>query len=193
MSPQGQTFLERRPDVARRLVVFFTLVYRYFLDTGHVPDLRPDDAGRDLFLRGIWGYSTRNVLVVAGRAHDGTPLTTVRFVDNKDQFKQYKRDEDRANPMGLAKHGLRLLHPLVQPSMERSIGLYTGRVARQNGLDAGAGQDWIRRLSRVTNHTLREGLDGLITHGRAFLEDAIDDSTDGIERALRKVAGRKPS
>jgi hypothetical protein len=184
LRPEGRALLEARPEVARKLVVFFVLIYRYFLDTGHVPDLRPDDAGRDLFLRGIWGYSTKNVLIVAGRGRNGRPIDAVRFVDNKDHFKQYRRAEDRARPMGLAKYGLRLVHPLIQPAMERSIGLYTGIVARAEGASDEAPIDPMRHAARVTNQVLREGVDGAITHIQAFLHDAIDDTTDGLDRML---------
>ncbi|MBM4395501.1 MAG: hypothetical protein FJ087_07400 [Deltaproteobacteria bacterium] len=184
--PAGRDLLSRRPALARKLVVFFTLVYRYFLDSGHVPDLRPDDAGRDLLLKGIWGYSTKNVLVVAGRRRDGRPIDVIRFVDNKDQFKQYKREEDRERPMGLAKYGLRLVHPLVQPAMERSIGMYAAIAAASDGVEEAA-VDLPRRLARVTNQVARSGVDGAMTHVSAFLHDLIDDSTDGIERVLRKL------
>lgn len=179
---KDESVLRKHPAIARKLVVFFVLIYRYFLDTGHVPDLRPDDAGRDLFLRGIWGYSTRNVLIVTGHTSDGQSLDVVRFVDNKDQFKQYRRFEDRAEPMGLAKYGLRLIHPLVQPAMERSIGIFTDIAARQDGYDVRSS----RRLTKVIGHVLHEGVSGALTHLQAFLDDAIDDTVDGLDRILQR-------
>lgn len=186
LRPQGRRLLERHPDLPARLVVFFVLVYRYFLDTGHVPDLRPDDAGRDLFLRGIWGYKTRNVLVAAGEDAAGRPVSTIRFVDNKDQFKQYRRAEDRARPMGLAKYGLRLIHPLIQPAMERSIGMFAEMAASRLGLSPERQLDLPERLSRSVAHVLHSGVDGAVTHVQAFLHDLIDDTTDGVERFLRR-------
>lgn len=185
--PANHQMLQRHPEVSRKLVVFFTLVYRYFLDTGHVPDLRPDDAGKDLLLKGVWGYKTGNVLIVTGRTRSGRPVTTIRFVDNKDQFKQYKREEDRANPMGLAKYALRLVHPLIQPAMQRSIGIYTGIVAESEGMDTRVKRDIPTRLSRGVNQVLREGVDGAMTHTTAFLHDLIDDTTEGIAKYLRRL------
>ena len=184
--PGGREILARRPAIARKLVVFFVMVYRYFLETGHVPDLRPDDAGRDLFVKGIWGYSTKNVLIVSGRSVDGRPIDVVRFVDNKDQFKQYSREEDRAHPLGLAKHALRLVHPLIQPAMERSIGLYTGIVASANGDGAPSGGDRYSRLSRATSQVMHAAVDGALTHAGALLHDLIDDGADGLDRAMRR-------
>ncbi len=186
LEPQGRPLLDRHPDLPARLVVFFVLVYRYFLDTGHVPDLRPDDAGRDLFLRGIWGYKTRNVLVATGRDRAGRPIASIRFVDNKDQFKQYRRAEDRSHPMGLAKYGARLIHPLIQPAMERSIGMFTEMAASRQNASPLHRRDLPARWSRSIAHVLHSGVDGAVTHAQAFLHDLIDDSTDGIERFLRR-------
>ncbi len=185
LAPRGRPILERHPDLAARLVVFFVLVYRYFLDTGHVPDLRPDDAGRDLFLRGVWGYKTRNVLVAVGQDASGRPLASIRFVDNKDQFKQYRRVEDRARPLGLAKYGLRLIHPLVEPAMERSIGLFTD-MAASHMAESPPRRDFPARVTRSVAHVLHAGVDGALTHVQAFLHDLIDDGMNGVERLLRR-------
>ena len=184
VSPQGEDILKRHPDLARQLTVFFTLAYRYFLDTGHVPDLRPDDAGMDLFVRGIWGYKTRNVLVITGHAPDGRPVSAVRFVDNKDQFKQYRRWEDRQRPLGLIKYGMRMVAPVVQPAMERSLGMYVARVAATDGVKGNGVPDVPEALSRATREVLRSGVDAVLSHSEAFLNDLIDDTADGIERTL---------
>jgi hypothetical protein len=187
LEPEGQALLEANPDVVRELVVFFVLVYRYFLDTAHVVDLRPDNVGRDLLLHGIWGYSTRNVLVAFGHDAQGKAIHAIRFVDNKDQFKQYNRTEDRARPMGLGKYGLRLVHPLVQPAMERSIGLYTEKAARLDGIAPAERLDLTQRFSQATNQVLRAGIDGAVVHAQAFLHDMVDDATEGIEQVLRRL------
>lgn len=183
---RGGPVLDRHPDLPSRLVVFFVLVYRYFLDTGHVPDLRPDDAGRDLFLKGIWGYKTRNVLIASGWDEAGRPTVCIRFVDNKDQFKQYRRIEDRGRPLGLAKYGLRLVHPLIEPAMERSIGIFTEMAASRRGDAPKRRRDLPERWSRSIAHVLHAGVDEAVVHTQAFLHDLIDDTVDGLERFLRR-------
>jgi hypothetical protein len=182
VSPLGEDILRRHPDLARQLTVFFTLAYRYFLDTGHVPDLRPDDAGMDLFVRGIWGYKTRNVLVVTGHAPDGRPVSAVRFVDNKDQFKQYRRWEDRQR---------RMVSPVVQPAMERSLGMYVARVAATNGVKGNGVPDVPEALARATREVLRSGVKSVLSHSEAFLNDLIDDTADGVERTLHQWPWRR--
>ncbi len=191
LGSSGQVVLDRHPALARKLVVFFVLAYRYFQDTGHVPDLRPDDAGLDLFVRGIWGYKTRNVLVTTGRDRQGRPIEQVRFVDNKDQFKQYRRFEDRSRPLGLIKYGVRLVHPVVRPAMERSIGMYVQRVEDADGSAAAVVPDLPMRAAAVTREVLRSGVDSLLTQGGAVLHDLIDDSSNAVEQVLRKLP-RKP-
>jgi hypothetical protein len=191
-SPRGDDLLKKFPDLPRQLVVFFALAYRYFLDTGHMPDLRPDDAGMDLLVRGIWGYKTQNVLVVTGKASDGRPVSAVRFVDNKDQFKQYRRWEDRQQPLGLVKYGLRLVAPLVQPAMERSIGIFVAKVAQQNGIHGNGASDLPQAMSRAIREVLGSGVDAALLHTQAFLHDVIDDTADGVERSLQSWP-REPS
>jgi hypothetical protein len=191
LEPQGRPTLERHPELIGKLTVFFVQAYKYFLDTGHVPDLRPDDAGMDLFVRGIWGYKTRNVLVATGTGPDGKPESRVSFVDNKDQFKQYRRYEDRGRPLGLVKYGLRLVYPVVQPAMERSIGLFVQRAADLDDPRPGEVPDLPKHAGRMTREVLRHIVDSGITHSSAILHDLIDDTSDALEAGLRNIPGRR--
>lgn len=184
--PEGTRIRQRYPELDPMLVVFFTVAYRYFLDTGHAPDFRPDQAGRDLFLMGEWGDLTRNVLLGLGEAPDGSPLCEVRFVDNKDQFKQYRSWEDRAHPMGLVKYGLRLVEPLVRPGLERALGRAVERAEEGLGGRTDRAPDRVQRIVRVTGQVLRQGVDFGTSHLQAFLHDLIDDSVEGLLWALKR-------
>ncbi|MBM4321078.1 MAG: hypothetical protein FJ125_14280, partial [Deltaproteobacteria bacterium] len=53
--PRNTHHLRHHPEIVGKLVVFFTLVLRHYLDTDHVPDLRPEKLVRDFMLLGIWG------------------------------------------------------------------------------------------------------------------------------------------
>jgi hypothetical protein len=123
--PEYRSLLATVPGLADKLTVFFTLVHRYYKDTGYVPDLRPKNAGRDIFLLGIWGYVSDNLLLSLYRDRKGTLQADLSFVDNRDQFKEYRREEDRRRPVGLAKNALRLTGSLIEPAMLRAIGLFT--------------------------------------------------------------------
>ena len=188
---RGQAVLDSHPALSRKLVVFFVLAYRYFHDSGHAPDFRPDDAGLDLFVRGIWGYKTRNVLITIGKDKKGRPIEQIRFVDNKDQFKQYRRFEDSERPLGLIKHGIRLVEPVVRPAMERSIGMYVQKVADQEGIEPADIPDLPKLVASVARQVMQSGVDSALVHSGAILHDAIDDTSNAVERVLRKMPRRK--
>ncbi len=191
LTSRGQAVLDSHPALSRKLVVFFVLAYRYFHDSGHAPDFRPDDAGLDLFVRGIWGYKTRNVLITIGKDKKGRPIEQIRFVDNKDQFKQYRRFEDSERPLGLIKHGIRLVEPVVRPAMERSIGMYVQKVADQEGIEPADIPDLPKLVASVTRQVMQSGVDSALVHSGAILHDAIDDTSNAVERVLRKMPRRK--
>jgi hypothetical protein len=181
--PENAGLWRRYPELAQKLVVFFTCVYRYFLETGFIPDLRPHDAGRDIFIYGIWGYVTENLLVVEEEDALGRAGVRVLFVDNRDQFKQYRRTEDRRKPLGPAKHALRLAYPLIEPAMQRSIGIFVQKVR-----EAEQGPEQAAPIGLWT--TAERGIDLARTfvNSKAFVDDLVDDLHIGAKRSLGDVA-----
>lgn len=183
--PEGKSILAAHPELAPKLLVFFIMTYRYYTETGHIPDLRPDDAGIDLFIKGIYGYSTRNVLVALGRDSNGNPDSDVRFVDSRDQFKQYRRWEDRDKPLGIVKYGMRLLSPLARPGLERAIGIYTSEAAgKTNKPVPRMAEDISIKLREV----LRRSVDAATNGSRVFLEDALDDTSKEVEKVIKRMS-----
>lgn len=180
--PAGRKILREHPELSPKLLVFFVLTHRYQAETGYIPDLRPDDVGGDLFLRGVYGYSTRNVMVALGKDGKGQPASAVRFIDNRDQFKQYRRWEDKDRPLGFVKYGLRLLSPVAKPGLERAIGMYAEHAA---GIDRPANLNTAAEISGRFRETLLRGVDVATNGSRVLLEDAIDDSSKGIEKLIR--------
>jgi len=181
--PGGRAILNAHPELAPKLLVFFVLTHRYHAETGYIPDLRPDDVGGDLFIKGVYGYSTRNVMIALGHDDAGRPASAVRFIDNRDQFKQYRRWEDRDRPLGFVKYGMRLLSPVAKPGLERAIGMYVERTA---GIENRDGISTAAEVSGRIRETLRKGVDMSTNGVRVFLEDAIDDTSKGIERILSR-------
>lgn len=189
--PTYNHLLYSLPELTAKLVVFFTLVYRYYKDTGFVPDLRPSNAGRDIFLLGIWGYVTENLLITIYRDPGGELHADLRFVDNKDQFKDYRRFEDRQAPIGLAKHAMRMTTSLVEPAMLRSIGLFA-EMSEENALGVrpalppSVDRFAVRGLEMLQT-VVQFGVQRFFDTGKATAVDAVDDLFTGIKKWLRLV------
>jgi hypothetical protein len=186
-APRNQ-LLQTVPGLAEKLTVFFLLVHRYYKDTGFIPDLRPRNAGRDIFLLGIWGQVSDNLLITLRRQSDGTLEADLSFVDNKDQFKDYRRIEDRRAPVGLAKHALRLTGSLVEPALLRSIGLFT-EVAHNNRMGAErAHATVVEKVSNkgldIAHEVIHTGIEQLFDNGKVVVEDVVDDLFAGVKKWL---------
>ncbi len=188
---EGRAMLDRYPEIGEKLVVFFVLVLRFYLDTDFIPDLRPEDAGRDLFLLGIWGYLTENVLVIISENEAGQSRVRIAFVDNKDHFKQYRREEDRDRPMGLAKHALRLIHPIVEPAIYRAIGNFLQIVHDHRfgpAPEPKTPEEHLDRAVEVGREVARKGWKEAQVAVEAVLLDSLDDAIGGVRRTLRRAA-----
>jgi len=179
---------QRYPELAEKLVVFFTLIYRYFLETGFLPDLRPRDAGRDIFIYGIWGYMTENLLIVEETDEADNPIVRPVFVDNRDQFKQYRRGEDRRKPLGTAKYALRFIQPVIEPAMQRSLGLF---VQKARGATPVRDDDELvgplaaaDRAVDVARTVAQSSVDSTFVNAKAMVDDLVDDAHVGAKRRL---------
>ncbi len=176
------------PELAEKLTVFFTLVHRYYKDTSFVPDLRPSNAGRDIFLLGIWGYVSENLLITIWRDGKGERHADLSFVDNKDQFKEYRRAEDRRAPVGVAKHALRLTGSLVEPAMLRSIGLFTELAEANHRSAAPSRLPVVDKFSTkgldILQEVLHSGIEQFFDNTKSAVEDAVDDFFAGVKKVI---------
>lgn len=183
-------YLRRYPELAEKLVVFFVLVLRFFLDTDFIPDLRPDEAGINIFILGIWGYMTENLLIILYEDDEGNHQFRIKFVDNKDHFKQYRREIDKENPMGFAKHGLRIVQPVVVPAMLRAVGNFVqivsenrqGLIKEEISLQ-GLAEYGVAVAQEVISKGINYGAEGLQT----FIIDGFDDATKIASGAVSKI------
>ncbi len=189
-------YLRKYPELAEKLVVFFVQVLRFFLDTDFIPDLRPDEAGINIFLLGIWGYITENLIITLYRDRQGRERFRIKFVDNKDHFKQYKREVDKDNPMGLAKHGLRIVQPVVLPAMLRSVGNFV-QIVHENRNGFGRKEISLPGLVEygfaVAQEVLLKGIDYSADSLQALIADGLDDAGKLAASAARAfTAGDDP-
>lgn len=189
--PENADLWDAHPELADKLVVFFTLIYRYFEETGYIADLRPRDSGRDIFVMGIWGYVTENLLIVQEVWDEGgveESEVRVAFVDNRDQFKEYRGDSDRRNPLGVAKYGLRLVYPIIDPALQRSIGLFVEKIReREDGLRDDMPKDAFEAADKSVDlvHAIaKSAVDQTFTNTRSFLDDVIDDVYTAASRLI---------
>ena len=188
--PENVHLLEEVPELAEKLLVFFVLAYRYYVDTGFFPDLRPRNAGRDIFIYGIWGYLTDNLLVMIVRRPDGARSAEVRYVDNRDQFKEYRRHEDREVPVGLAKTALRVTAHVAEPSMRRSIGIFADQIRKQRIGQAEPTTSFAEKVQHKGLHMLQavahDVVDQVFASSRAVVDDVVDDLFEGIRQAGKR-------
>ena len=189
-------YLRKYPELAEKLVVFFVQVLRFFLDTDFIPDLRPDEAGINIFILGIWGYITENLIITLYRDRQGRERFRIKFVDNKDHFKQYKREVDKDNPMGLAKHGLRIVQPVVLPAMLRSVGNFL-QIVHENRNGFGRKEISLPGLVEygfaVAQEVILKGIDYSADSLQALISDGLDDAGKLAASAARVfTAGEDP-
>ncbi len=127
-------FFEEFPDLAKKLLVFAVLVYRYFSDTGYLIDLRPEKQvmSKLLFL-GVYGYETDNVMILLKKNQKGAKEVVIKLIDNKDQFKKVITPYDVMNPPGLAKTAFDLADDIGGSALLRFIGKLVQIVLHNEG------------------------------------------------------------
>ncbi len=187
--------LRKYPELAEKLVVFFVQVLRFFLDTDFIPDLRPDEAGINIFILGIWGYITENLIITLYRDPEGVERFRIKFVDNKDHFKQYKREVDKDRPMGLAKHALRIVQPVVLPAMLRSVGNFV-QIVHENRNGYSRKEITLTGLVEygfaVAQEVILKGIDYSADSLQSLISDGLDDAGKLASRAARVFSMDEP-
>jgi len=189
-APRYALLLREHPELVGKLVVFFTLVLRHFLDTDHVPDLRPTRLVRDFMLLGIWGYDTQNLLVNLYRREGSAAVRSeIRFI-GRTQLKHYRPEQDRLQEAALMRKAVSHLGPLLEPSMLRALGNFLMAYAEatqglRNRPDSRVAV--ARQALEVVRETVRGGLKAGLVDVATILEVAVDGGVDGAQRALDRV------
>jgi len=184
--------LRDHPDVFEKLVVFFTLVLRHYLDTDHAPDLRPANLMRDFVLLGLWGTNSPNLVINLYRdAGSGRVRSEVRFV-GRTQIKAYQSSERQE--AALARLMASQFGPLLEPSVLRAVGTFMMAAAEaQEGSrvqDVGA-VAFARHSLELLRETVRTGIKGSLVDLATMLEVLVDNSVDAAQRGLDRIA-REP-
>ncbi len=188
--PEHAYLLREFPELAEKLVVFFVMVVRFYLDTDFIPDLRPDEAGINIFVLGIWGSITENVIILITEDENRNERIQIKFVDNKDHFKAYRREVDRDRPLGLAKHALRMVGPVVEPAMLRAIGQFVQTTWENRTGFKPPPKDpvaSIERLLDIFGEVVLQSMDETQAHVRTVVEDGLDDTSRAVAALVRKT------
>lgn len=192
--PENAHVWTRYPELSEKLAVFFTLVYRHFEDTGYIADLRPRDSGRDIFIYGLWGTVTENLMVVEEEV-GGREQVRVVFVDNRDQFKDFRGEEDRRHPIGMAKYALRLVYPIIEPALVRSVGVFVEELRKREEGEVERGPkglvDVLDQGLDIARKVAKDSVEQTFVGTKAAVDDLIDDAHTGAKRALGAVADRE--
>ena len=185
--PQHAKHLHDNPEVFEKLVVFFTLVLRHYLDTDHVPDLRPENLVRDFMFLGLWGTNSPNVVINLYKDKSSKKTRSeVRFV-GRSQVKAYRPGEDRKHEAALARLMASQLGPLLEPSVLRAVGTFL------MAAEESVGGSRVQEMGPIAlaKHTLelfreaaRVGIKGGLVDVATLLEMLVDNSVDFAQRGL---------
>ncbi|HOX45594.1 MAG TPA: hypothetical protein PK668_18490 [Myxococcota bacterium] len=205
--PQHAQHLRQQPEVFERLVVFFTLVLRHYLDTAHAPDLMPERLGRDFVLLGLWGTGTPNVRVHLFRHRKSGKVRSEVVYQGRSQVQALRPHRDRRHEAAFARLLVNQLGPLVEPSMLRAIGAYL--MASEQHREGTHFQKvgalaFARQSLEVFREAARTGIQGALvdtaTTAEMLVDNAVDYALKGLDRAARlgdhlpgKSTDREPS
>jgi hypothetical protein len=191
-APQNVLHLQAHPEIAEKLSVFFTLVLRHYLDTDHIPDLRPARTVRDYFLLGLWGDCAPSLSVgLFESAAGGSLRSEIRFL-GREQEKAYRADQDRVHEAAQVRRAATLFGPFPEQGILRALSNFLMAVAeQQEGSHSGAiGRvAMTKQTLEVFRETARTGVRGtlvdLATTLEVLLDNAIDVAVKGLDRLER--------
>jgi hypothetical protein len=192
--PAHAAHLREHPEVFEKLVVFFVLVLRHYLDTDRVPDLRPEHLVRDFMLLGLWGTNSPNLVVNLYRNEKtGKTRSELRFV-GRSQIKAYRPESDRKEEAALARLLASQFGPLLEPSVLRAVGAFL--MAAEERLRGSRVQDvgalaLARHSLELFREAARMGIKGSLVDLATMLEMLVDNSIDIAQRGLTRL-GRDP-
>lgn len=117
-------------EIFGKLVVYYNQVCRFYRDTGWVPDKRPDNVAKYVFLFGEWAMRTNNLQIIVFEMNDGSFVTRVTNIDPEDHFADLRRVD-----AGLAKGGFNLVPMLGGPALKKAALRMVDEFARLDGIE----------------------------------------------------------
>lgn len=125
--------LEKYPELAEKLVVYFYQTYKMYKRTGYVPDMRPENVAKGIFGFGEWALQTNNVQVKIVEDDENESVRPVIVnIDPEDHFRD--TTIGRRSDEGLATSGLGLLREIGVPATKKAMARFLDVVARHRGI-----------------------------------------------------------
>jgi hypothetical protein len=191
-APSHAHSLHEHPEVFEKLVVFYTLVLRHWLDSSRAPDLMPLSLGKDFILLGLWGTSTPQVRVHLYRnIKTGKVRSQVCYV-GLSQVQGIRPERDRLNEGAFARLLINQLAPLLEPSMLRAVGVFLmAAEERREGTrfqQVGA-LAFARQSLEVFRETARTGIKSALVDTATTAEMLVDNAVDYALLGLDRAAG----
>ncbi|NOZ87280.1 MAG: hypothetical protein GXP49_13635 [Deltaproteobacteria bacterium] len=187
--PRHSVHMVKNVALLEKLVVFFTLVVRHYLDTGYVPDLMPADKMKDFTLLGLWGHNTRSLRINLYESDGNGDRTEIVFT-GKGQIRRYRPDEEGISEAAVAKMIVSHLDPLIEPSVLRALAGFLMaldehlRGNRARGLER---LSVARHAVEVYREGMRRGLKATMVDMATLLEVLVNDSADMAQDGLNRL------
>lgn len=203
--------LEKYPELAEKLVVYFYQMYKMYKRTGYVPDMRPENVAKGIFGFGEWALQTNNVQIKIVENDDGSGVRPVIVnIDPEDHFRD--TTIGRRADEGLATAGLGLLREIGVPATKKAMARFLDVVAGNRGIrgekrdmrfpektiqfakDVGLyGVDIVRDGVELTGRTVAEETERGVKALTSEVEQTADvvEGVGGIFQHFRDVLARK--
>jgi hypothetical protein len=189
-APQFAGYLRSQSDLNEKLVVFFTLVLRHYLDHAYLPDLRPENCLRDYWLLGLWGDSAENVWVnLYQNKKTGAVRSEVRF-SGGDHQKVYRPDQDHAQEAELLRKAVATFGPDPEHGILRALASFLMALQenQEGSRKAALNQVAIMKQTlEVFRETARSGVRGTLVDLATTFELLLDNSIDTAQHGLSRV------
>ncbi len=189
-TPQFAGYLRSQPDLIEKLVVFFTLVLRHYLDHACLPNLRPKDWLRDYWLLGLWGDCAENVWVnLYQNKKTGEVRSEVRFLGG-DQHNVCRPDQDHAREAELLHKAADILGPDPEQGALRALASFLMALQESQEGSRSAALDQVaimKQTLEVFRETARSGVRGTLVDLATTFELVLDGAIDTAQRGLSRV------
>jgi hypothetical protein len=189
-APKFAGYLPSQPDLIEKLVVFFTLALRHYLDHACLPNLRPKDWLRDYWLLGLWGDCAENVWVnLYQNKKTGEVRSEVRFIGG-DQHQVYHPDQDHAREAELLHKAADILGPDPEQGVLRALATFLMALQESQKGSRSAALDQVaimKQTLEVFRETARSGVRGTLVDLATTFELVLDGAIDTAQRGLSRV------